>query len=176
MNRRGLKIVDAIVVPPLRLLGFVFGGIYKLLFSGLDRRLALKHQQQLEQDIWKFVPFLFARDGARIISKEIGRIPPFDYADVDVISPPLKFHFVRGRGDLDVYVTRNLAESVGHELSLVLSTLDLRPEVRRGSISLSPMLIDCCVNTGNSWYKPFPMRNILSYGRNSTTLMLAIVS
>jgi len=136
MNRRALKVVDAIVVPPLRLLGFIFGGIYKLLFSGFDRRLALKHQQQLEQGIWRFVPFLFARDGARIVSKQIERVPPpFDYADVDVISPPLKFHFVRGRGEFDAYVTRSPAESSGHELSLVLSMLDLRPEVRRGSIS-----------------------------------------
>ena len=51
MERRVAKVVVAIVRPPLLVLGFVFGGIYKLLFSRLDRRLALKNQLQLEQDI-----------------------------------------------------------------------------------------------------------------------------
>jgi len=135
MDRRVAKVVVAIIRPPLLLLGFIFGGIYKLLFSGRDRRLALDDQQRLIQDIRSRVPFLASRENTCITPVDFGDTPPpFDYAQVDVVCPPLKFRFSLGRGELAVYVNREDAETHGQELSLVLNLLDLRPEIKRGSI------------------------------------------
>jgi hypothetical protein len=136
MNRPVNKLVVAIVRPPLLLLGFVFKGFYSLLFSGLDRRLALKHQQQLQSDVLAFIPSLASRPGMRILMSEIGKPPPpFDYAEVTIAVPPMQFHFVRGRGGFDAYIGRDCADKNWHELSLVLSILDFLPEMSRGSIT-----------------------------------------
>lgn len=136
MQRRVAKVVVAIVRPPLFLFGFVLGGIYKLLFSRSDRRGALANQQQLERDIRNEVPFLVSREGTRITPDDFGDSPPsFDYAMVDVASPPLTFRFTRGREQLSACVRRQGTEKSGYELSLVLSLLDLTPEIQRGSVN-----------------------------------------
>jgi len=163
MHRRVAKLVVAIIRPPLLLLRFVFGGVYKLLFSGRGIGLSLEPQRQLEQDIRNEVPSLVSRDATRIIPVDFGDSPPpFDYAQVDVASPPLKFRFSRGRDQLAVFVNHESMEDHEHELSLVLSLLDLTPEVRRGSIT---KLLDVDRLLREYWkhcYRLLPMRAILN--------------
>ena len=60
-----VRILIAILRPPLLVLGFIFGNLYKLCFGWYDKRLARQHEQRFADDIRSYLPFLFSEhDGA----------------------------------------------------------------------------------------------------------------
>jgi hypothetical protein len=123
MNGRRPNLIIRLLRPPLVLLRFVLENGYGLLFGRwLDKRLARKDERRLARDIKESLWFLFSEFGARIVPNEgVKGPPPFDYAVVTVSTADLSFKFVRGRGELDVYVGPQRLPKTRHELSLVLS-------------------------------------------------------
>src|SRR5579864_6919358 len=95
------KSVARALRPPLQVIGFVLGGIYKLLFGRADVRLSKKREEQLGQDIRQDVSFLFDELGGAIVPDPTARYPfPFDYAFVVVAVDDLFLRFFRGGGEL----------------------------------------------------------------------------
>ena len=77
--------VVAALRPPLLVLGFVFGNIYKLCFGWLDKRTAKKDEERFADDIRTHLSFLFSECGAHIVPNEGVSFPPsFDGAYVTV--------------------------------------------------------------------------------------------
>jgi hypothetical protein len=114
------RIVIAILRPPLLVLGFVFGNLYKLCLGWLDKRLARQHEQRFAEDIRKYLTFLFSEHGARIIPNEGVPFPPsFDGAYVTVAVGNLRLMFVRGRGDFSVRVASAFAPNDWEDFRLV---------------------------------------------------------
>jgi hypothetical protein len=62
-----VRIVIAILRPPLLVLGFVFGNLYKLCFGWLDKRMARQNEQRFAEDIRTHLAFLFSEHGAHFI-------------------------------------------------------------------------------------------------------------
>ena len=104
------RVVLAVVRPPLLVLGFIFGNLYKLCFSWLDRRVARQNEQRFADDIRSHLSFLFTEHGAQIIPNQGTPFPPsFDGAYVTVAVGALRLRFVRGRGDFGVSVASEFA-------------------------------------------------------------------
>jgi len=59
------RIIIAILCPPLLVLGFVFGSLYKLCFGWLDKRMARQSEQRFAEDIRTYLAFLFWSTGQR---------------------------------------------------------------------------------------------------------------
>ncbi|MGA8734591.1 MAG: hypothetical protein WB558_11790 [Terriglobales bacterium] len=116
-------------------LHWVAGGIYKLLFSHADEKLAKKREEKLAADIQRCVPFLFGEMGGRIVPNEgVEFPPPFDYAVITIDASGLRLRFTRGRDHLAVQIAPKVSPNSWHELSTVLSALEV-PGIQRGSIS-----------------------------------------
>ena len=99
------RILLGVLRPPLLLLGFVFGNLYKLCFGWLDKRLARQNEQHFAEDICKNLAFLFTEHEAEIVPNEGTPFPPpMDGAYVTVAVGNLRLRFVRGRGDFSVGV------------------------------------------------------------------------
>jgi hypothetical protein len=118
----------------LLVLGFIFSGIYKLLFSGRDLHLAQEAREQLEREIMAELPFLFSEWNAEVVSEPIDpkKVPPFDYAVVTLSLQNLLLRFTTGRESFVVQVAREPHRF--HELSMLLCAMDVTPEILRGSI------------------------------------------
>jgi len=116
----GVRIVIAILRPPLLALGFVFGNLYKLCFGWLDKRMARQHEQRFAEDIRTYLAFLFSEHGATVIPNEGVSFPPgFDGAYVTVAVGNLRLSFVRGRGDFSVRVASAFAPNDWEDFRLV---------------------------------------------------------
>jgi hypothetical protein len=114
------RVVIAILRPPLLVVGFVFGNLYKLCFGWLDRRMARQGEQRFAQDIHKYLAFLFSEHGAKVIPNEGVPFPPsFDGAYVTVAVGNLLLRFVRGRGDFSVRVASAFAPCDWEDFELV---------------------------------------------------------
>jgi hypothetical protein len=126
MSRRASWLIT-VVRPPLMVIMFVLESTYALLFGWwLNKGIARANQHRLRKDIQDELWFLFSEYGARIVPNDPMRFPPpLDYAVVTLVANDLNFKFVRGRGDLDVYVGPDRLPRFRHELSLVLSQLDV---------------------------------------------------
>jgi hypothetical protein len=121
--------------PPLRAIGFVMGQLYKLLFSGRDKRLAKDQEQKLATDIRMYLPFLFSEMAGRVVpNRDVEFPPPFDYAIVTVDVSCALLRFTRGRDHLAVQVASKAFPDRWHELSIVLTVLEV-PGIQRGSIT-----------------------------------------
>ena len=104
------RVLVAIVRAPILVLGFIFGNLYKLCFSWLDRRTARQNQERFAEDIRSHLSFLFAEHKARIIPNEGTPFPPsLDGAYITVAVGELRLRFVRGRGDFGVWVASEYA-------------------------------------------------------------------
>ena len=104
------RIVIAILRPPLLVLGFVFGNLYKLCFGWLDKRMARQNEQCFAEDVRTYLAFLFSEHGAKVIPNEGVPFPPgFDGAYVTVAVGNLRLRFVRGRGDFSVRLASALS-------------------------------------------------------------------
>jgi hypothetical protein len=120
------RFVVAILRPPIIVLAFVLKtGYWLLLGWWLDDRLVRRENERFAQEIRKNMPVLFTQYGAKIIPND--REPPaaFDFAKVMVSVDELLFSLTRGRGSLAVHVASKLAPNEWHELSSVLSVLDM---------------------------------------------------
>jgi hypothetical protein len=114
------RIVIAILRPPLLVLGFVFGNLYKLCFGWLDRRMARQNERRFAEDIHTYLAFLFSEHGAKVIPNEGVPFPPsFDGAYVTVSVENLRLRFVRGRGDFSVRVASAFAPNDWEDFHLV---------------------------------------------------------
>lgn len=70
------RILIAVVRPPLLVLGFVFGNLYKLCFSWLDKSIAKQNEKRFAEDIHKYLSFIFAEHKAEIIPNVGTPFPP----------------------------------------------------------------------------------------------------
>src|SRR5271156_1218125 len=70
------RIVIASLRPPLLVLGFVIGNLYKLCFGWLDKRMARRNQQRFATDLRTYLAFLFSEHGATIVPNEGVPFPP----------------------------------------------------------------------------------------------------
>lgn len=124
------------ILRPLFLVaGLVGKPLYRLLFSREDERLAKEHEQKLAVDVHTCLPFLFDEMSGRIIPTKGVEFPlPFDYAIVTVETPDFLLKFTTGRDHLVVQAAPKSAPNRFHELSAILTTLEV-PGVQRGSIS-----------------------------------------
>jgi hypothetical protein len=119
-----VRIVNATLRPPLLVLGFVFGNLYKLGFGWLDERLARQHEQVFAKDIQTYLTFLFSEHGAKVIPNEGVPFPPsFDGAYVTVAVGNLRLRFMRGRGDFSVRVASVFAPNDWEDFRLVADGL-----------------------------------------------------
>jgi hypothetical protein len=57
------RILIATLRPPLLVLGFVFGNLYKLCFGWLDKHMARQNEQRFAEDIRTYLAFLFSEHG-----------------------------------------------------------------------------------------------------------------
>jgi hypothetical protein len=114
------RIVIAIVRPPLLVLGFIFGNLYKLCFGWLDGRAAKQNEERFAQDIHTYLVFLFSEHGAKIIPNEGVPFPPgMGGAYVTLAVGNLRLRFVRGRGDFSVSVASAFAPNDWEDFRLV---------------------------------------------------------
>jgi hypothetical protein len=135
MDRRFGAWLAAALKPPLLVLRWAAGGIYTLLFSRADEKLAKKHEEKLAADIESCLPFLFGEMGGRIVPNEdVEFPPPFDYAVITIDTSQLRLRFTSGRDHLAVQIAPKFSQNSWHELSTILSVLEV-PGTRRGSIS-----------------------------------------
>jgi hypothetical protein len=115
-----LRILIAVLRPPLLVLGFILGNLYKLCFGWYDKRLARQHEQRFADDIRRCLPFLFSEHGAKVIPNEGVPFPPsFDGAYVTVAVGDLRLRFIRGRGDFSVRVASAFAPNDWEDFQLV---------------------------------------------------------
>lgn len=125
-----VRLVIAIIRPPLLVIGFVVGHLYDLCFGWLDKRLARQHEQRFAEDIRANLSFLFSEHAAEIIPNEGTPFPPpFDGAYVTVAVGNLLLRFVRGRGDFSVEVASSFAPQDWEDFRLVadgISKWDIR--------------------------------------------------
>ena len=76
--------------------------------------------------------FLFAKHDARIIPNEGVRFPPpFDYAVATIAVENLVLRFIRGLGEVGVFVAPASAPSDWHDLSLVMSVIQASDNLQR---------------------------------------------
>src|SRR5690349_18326111 len=102
------RVLIGVLRPPLLLLGFIFGNLYKLCFGWLDRRVARQNEQRFADDIRSHLSFLFTEHGAHIIPGT--PFPPgFDGAYVTVAVRTIQLRFGRGRGEFGVSVASESA-------------------------------------------------------------------
>ncbi|MCU1271780.1 MAG: hypothetical protein JWN74_3074 [Acidobacteriaceae bacterium] len=119
-----VRIVIATVRPPLLVLGFIIGNLYKLCFGWLDKRMARREEQRFAEEIRIHLAFLFSEHGAQVIPNEGVPFPPsFDGAYVTVAVGDLRLRFVRGRGDFSVGVTSAFAPNDWEGFRLVADGL-----------------------------------------------------
>jgi hypothetical protein len=125
----------AVLRPPVLLIGFIARPLYRLLFSRSDKKMAKEQEERLANDIQSYLPFLFSEMEGRIVPNEGVEFPlPFDYAIVTMDLPYVLLRFTRGRDHLAVQVAPKFSPNGWHELTTILSVLDV-PGVKRGSIS-----------------------------------------
>jgi hypothetical protein len=118
--RLWLRIVLAILRPPLIVLGFLFGNLWKLCFGWLDKRVARKNEQRFAGDIRTYLSFLFTDYEARIIPNQGVPFPPaMDGAYVTVAVGTVRLRFCRGRGDFSVVVASEFAPQDWEDFRLV---------------------------------------------------------
>jgi hypothetical protein len=118
------RVVVAVVRPPLLVLGFIFGNLYKLCFGWLDRRVARQNEQRFADDIRNHLSFLFTEHRAQIIPNEGTPFPPgFDGAYVTVAVGALRLLFVRGRGDFSASVASEFAPQDWEDFRLVADNI-----------------------------------------------------
>jgi hypothetical protein len=104
------RILIGILRPPLLVLGFIFGNLYKFCFDWYDKRLARRYEQRFADNIRTYLPFLFSEHGAKVIPNQGVPFPPsFDGAYVTVAVGNLLLRFIRGSGDFSVRFASVLA-------------------------------------------------------------------
>ena len=114
------RILIAILRPPLLVLGFIFGNLFKLCFGWLDKRTARQNEQRFAEDIRTHLAFLFSEQGAKIIPNVGTPFPPsFDGAYVTIAVGNLHLRFIRGRGDFSVRVASAFAPNDWEDFRLV---------------------------------------------------------
>jgi hypothetical protein len=115
-----VRILIAILRPPLLVLGFIFGNLYNLCFGWHDKRLARQGEHCFADDIRRYLPFLFSEHGATVIPNEGVPFPPsFDGAYVTIAVENLRLRFIRGRGDFSVRVASAFAPNDWEDFRLV---------------------------------------------------------
>jgi hypothetical protein len=120
------RLLVAVLRPPLLVLGFVFGNLYKLCFGWLDRRVARQNEQRFADDIRNHLSFLFTEYRAQIIPNEDTRFPPgFDVAYVTVAVGALRLRFGRGRGEFWVSVATEFAPHDWEDFRLVADNIGI---------------------------------------------------
>lgn len=135
VNRKVGRIITAILRPAVTLIGIVAAPVYDRLFAKSDQTLAIRHENELIQDIRNKMPYLLHDLQGCILPSVDGHNPaPFDYAIVNVQTRDFRLRFTRGRQTLTVQAAPHHAPSNWHELSTILAALELQ-DVQRGSIS-----------------------------------------
>jgi len=120
------RLLVALLRPPLLVLGFIFGNLYKICFSWHEKRLARRQEQRFADEIRAHLSFLFTEHGAQIIPNEGTPFPPsFDGAYVTVAVGVLRLQFVRGRGDFSVSVASEFAPHDWEEFRLVADNIGM---------------------------------------------------
>ena len=131
MGREFNRRVIAFIRPPLLAIRFVAKPFYSLLFGWLDRKTARDRQNRFAREIGAELPFLFKDYGGHVIPNEGVRfLPGFDYAVVTVELCGLVFRFIRGRGDLDIYVASRTALKEWHNVLLVIRAMEDPDDMR----------------------------------------------
>jgi hypothetical protein len=127
--------LTAILRPPFLLAGLVAKPLYRFLFSRSDERLAREAEQQLAADVHTYLPFLFSELNGRIVPNQVVDFPPpFDYAIVTMDVSQVLLRFTRGRDHLAVQVAPKSYPNNFHEVSTVLTALEV-PGIQRGLVS-----------------------------------------
>lgn len=104
-----------------RVFGSACGRIYRLLFGGMDRRLARRNQERLIADLRSALGKVQRLHGGEIRLDDRGRFPPpFDLAIVTVRFDEFTIRVVRGRDDLQVQVAPPYAPNDWQDLRVVL--------------------------------------------------------
>ena len=135
MGREFNRWVVAMATPPLRVLGFVVGGVFSLLYKPFYRRHVAERQEQLEDDVKERLSFLFGEHNARITQNtEARNLEGLDASLVTVAVDGLLLRFIRWREVFQVHVASERAPNDWHELSSVLSVIDRGETIRTGAI------------------------------------------
>ena len=114
------RIVVGTLRPPLIVLRFVFGNLFKLCFGWLDKRMARQNEQRFAEEIRTHLSFLFTEYGAQIIPNEGVPFPPsFDGAYVTLAVGTVRLRFLRGRGDFSVSVASKFAPQDWEDFRLI---------------------------------------------------------
>jgi len=98
-------ILKYIVAPPLVLSGKLLWVVFGPASAALDRYLARREMERLEQDVRNELPFLFnEHQGQTVATPDVPFPPGFDYAFVTVEVGGLRIRLCQGCGELDVGV------------------------------------------------------------------------
>jgi len=132
-TRRGVPVGQAlndlivgIIRPPLVVLRFVMEKTYKIFFGWwLDELLVNRENEKFAEEIREHLYFLFESYGAKVIPNE--QQPPalFDFASVTILVGKIVLRFDRGHGDVTVSVASVGSPRDWHELSTLLSVMDV---------------------------------------------------
>lgn len=111
----------------------IVGPLYKILIGWwAERYFAKKEERRLARDVKLSLKFLFVEEGARIVPNVGVPFPPsFDYAFLTVALDSVSFRFTRGRAELKVEVAPAFAPTDWHDLSLVLSAIQVENPLER---------------------------------------------
>jgi hypothetical protein len=121
-----------ILGPPVRMVAYLVGKIYSLLFGWYDKKLARRAISQLEQEIHQQLSFLFSSHSAQMMPiEEIRSLKDIDWPTITVSVGGLLLRFLRWRGELQVYVTSQKRPNDWVELSLLLSLIEVPRGVKR---------------------------------------------
>jgi hypothetical protein len=119
-------------------IAFVIETLYNLFFRERDIRLSIEGDRQLAYEIRRDMPFLFNEHSASQIALESIYNPlpesfqhprPFGYAVVIFLVDDLLFRFLRGRGELDIQVTKQYDPENWAELPTILQWLGWRDQL-----------------------------------------------
>lgn len=115
--------------PGFRVVGSACSRVDRLLFSGLDRRLALKRREKLLADASVSLSPVRRLHGGTIRPDDQAKFPPpFDYAYAVLQFEEFLVRVIRGRDELRAQVAPGFASTEWEELAVIL--LAARPPIR----------------------------------------------
>ncbi len=135
MGREFNKFLIDVLKPPALVIGFVVKGFYRLLIGWwYDKRVRVRQQNQLLQEVQEQFHFLFATHDAEIVANsDIGHLAALDCPIVTVSVEGLFVRFIEHRGTRQVHVASERLPKELQELSSVLNAME-PDKVRRHSV------------------------------------------
>jgi hypothetical protein len=119
------SLVLGILIPPLRILRFLFQKIYPFTLGHLDRSAARGNHARLKQDVSDSFSYLSIA-GHCFAPPDLKRAADlgFDFAQVDVLLPMFRLTIRRCRGEVGVFLAPTWLSAEGDDLCDLLELCD----------------------------------------------------